>query len=636
MYTELAEYGLIWAVVLAGAGVVLVATMLLLMLAFKIPKASKFVGRTLLRAPKLSGRLMLGFSLIGIVPVLALTAVLAVNAASALVQEQILQLEGQATTIANSVTPLIEQKASGIDALAGHVSARAKLTETELRDMLLRHHQLNQEFVSMWVARPDGQVLVATAASDGNVKAWPGPRAGVAFMESFQPAVEQGALYVSPVFKGAAPAFDPMIVISAPVMGDANAPRGFLQAQLNVGALVGGIVDASSSAGIHTVIVGASNRVVLASSGLSYLPFQNLAGHPLSAAAGSSGGSGFTATIEVTGNSGSYVAVERSVGNGWRVFTIASQASVLGLVMMHFALALVWVPIVLLLARGLAGLYGSAVADPLKRLDESLDIFDVEKTVSVVPPAPEHASEEVLEVYDAVRELMHKSRDAYGNMLRAVNEGAELRQELRNVAGDDDDEVGADIAGEEVSISDLSVSDLPESDVLTLDPEATYVGRLDSVTEMAGQELFEEFLTQAWTLGVTDGRPVSLLLFGITNGDDVTMKSVAKSIGDSAGRVLDLAARTEAERFSMLLPDTNLEGARAVAKRTLKHLRSEMPAESNEQEVTINIAVVSIVPDADGDPHSFTNLAERVLRAAQKRGNGKIAYISSDGKVGWD
>ncbi len=338
----------------------------------------------------------------------------------------------------------------------------------------------------------------------------------------------------------------------------------------------------------------------------------------------------------MTGNSGNYVAVTRPVDNGWWVFAIASQAGVLGLVMMHFALALVWVPVVLLLARGLAGLYGRAVAEPLKRLDESLDIFDVEKTVSVVPPAPEHASEEVLEVYDAVRELMNKSRNAYGNMLRAVNEGAELRQELRNVVGNRDDEVGADIGEEEMSMSDLPVSDLPDSDVLTLDPEATYVGRLDPVTEMAGQELFEEFLTQAWTLGVTDSRPVSLLLFGITNGDDVTMKSVAKSLSDSAGRVLDLAARTEAERFSMLLPDTNLDGARAVAKRTLKHVQAEMPAESNQQELTINIGVVSIVPDADGDPHSFTNLAERVLRAAQKKGNGKIAYISSDGKVGWD
>ena len=584
---------------------------------------------------------MLGFSLIGIVPVLALAALLAVNAASALAQEQILQLEGQATTIADSVTSLIEQMASGIDALAGHVSARAKLTETELRDMLLRHHRFNPEFVSMWVARPDGQVIVATAASDGNVKPWRGPRAGVALMESFQPAVDQGALYVSPVFKGTAPAFNPMIVISAPVMGDADEPRGFLQAQLNVGALVGGIVEASSSAGTHTVIVNAANRVLLASSGLSFLPFQNLAGHPLSAAAGSSGGSGFMASIEVTGSSGNYVAVARPVDDGWRVFAIASQAGVLGLVMMQFALALVWIPVALLLARGLASLYGSAVAEPLKRLDESLDIFDVEKTVSVVPPAPEHASEEVLEVYDAVRELMQKSRDAYGNMLRAVNEGAELRRELRNVVGDDevgdrDDEVGADIGGEEVSISDLSVSDLPESDVLTLDPEATYVGRLDPVTEMAGQELFEEFLTQAWTLGVTDGRPVSLLLFGITNGDDVTMKSVAKSISDSTGRVLDLAARTEAERFSMLLPDTNLDGARAVAKRTLKHVQSEMPAESNQQQLTINIGVVSIVPDADRDPRSFTHLAERVLRVAQKKGNGKIAYISSDGKVGWD
>ncbi len=273
MYTELADYGLIWAVVLAGAGVVVMAT-LLLMLVIKIPKVTKFVGRTLLRAPKLSGRLMLGFSLIGIVPVLTLAALLAVDAASALVQEQVLQLDGQATTIANRVTPWIEQKASGIDALAGHVSARARLTETELRDMLLRHHQLNQELVSMWVARPDGQVIVATAASDGNVKPWPGPQAGVALMESFQPAVEQAALYVSPVFKGAAPAFNPMIMISAPVMGDADEPRGFLQAQLNISALVGGIVEASSSAGIHTVIVDAANRVLLASSGLTFLPFR--------------------------------------------------------------------------------------------------------------------------------------------------------------------------------------------------------------------------------------------------------------------------------------------------------------------------------------------------------------------------
>ena len=497
--------------------------------------------------------------------------------------------------------------------------------------MLLRHHQVNQEFVSMWVARPDGQVLVATAARDGNVKPWPGPRAGVAWMESFQPAVDEGALYVSPVFKGAAPAYNPMIVISAPVLGDENAPKGFLQAQLNVGALIGGIVDASSSAGIHTVNVNAANRIMLASPGLSLLQFQNLAGHPLNEPAGSSGGVGFAGIIEVTGESGSYVAVQQPADNGWRVFAIASRAGVLGLVMKNFGLALVLVPVVLLLARGLAGLYGSAVAKPLKQLDESLDIFDVSRTVSVVPPAPEDASEEVIDVYDAVRGLMRKSRDAYGNMLRAVNEGAELRRELQNVVSDRDNGVGAEVSPEEMTISDL-----PEPDAATIDPEATYVGRLDWVTEMAGQELFEEFLTQAWALGVTDGRPVSLLLFGVNTGDQVTMKSVGKMISDSAGRVLDMVARTEAEQFSLLLPDTDLDGARAVAKRTLKRVQSEMQPDSSQQALTINIGTVSIVPDADSDPRAFTRLAARVLKAAQKKGNGKIAYISSEGKVGWD
>ena len=630
MYTELADYGLIWVILLAWGGVVVVAA-LLLMLLIKIPVASRFLGRTLLGAPKLSGRLMIGFSLIGILPVMTMAAFLAVNAASTLGQEQVTQLKGQAATVANSVPALIEQKASGIDALAEHVSARAGLTETALRDLLLRHHQVNQELVSMWVARPDGQVLVATAASNGNAKPWPGPQAGVAWMESFQPAVDEGALYVSPVFKGAAPAYNPMIVISAPVMGNENAPKGFLQAQLNVGALVDGIVDASSSAGIHTVILNAANRVVLASSGLSFLHFQNLAGHPLSAAAGSSGGVTFTAPIEVTGNSGSYVAVERPAGDGLRVFAIASRAGVLGLVMVNFAVALVWVLVVLILARGLAGLYGSAVAKPLKQLDESLDIFDVGRTVKLIPPAPDDASQEILQVYDAVRGLMRKSRDAYGNMLRAVNEGAELRQELENVVGDRENGAGAEISTEETTISDL-----PEPDAATIDPEATYVGRLDWVTEMAGQELFEEFLTQAWALGVTDGRPVSLLLFGVANGDQVTMKSVGKLLSDSAGRVLDMVARTEAEQFSLLLPDTDLDGARAVAKRTLIRVQSEIAADATEQALTINIGTVSIVPDADSDPREFTRLAARVLKAAQKKGNGKIAYVSSNGKVGWD
>jgi diguanylate cyclase (GGDEF)-like protein len=299
--------------------------------------------------------------------------------------------------------------------------------------------------------------------------------------------------------------------------------------------------------------------------------------------------------------------------------------------MKNFGLALVLVPVVLLLARGLASLYGSAVAKPLKQLDESLDIFDVARTVSVVPPPPEDASEEVIDVYDAVRGLMRKSRDAYGNMLRAVNEGAELRRELKNVVSDRDNGVGAEIGAEEMTISDL-----PEPDAATIDPEATYVGRLDWVTEMAGQELFEEFLTQAWALGVTDGRPVSLLLFGVNTGDQVTMKSVGKMISDSANRVLDMVARTEAEQFSLLLPDTDLDGARAVAKRTLKRVQSETQTDSSQQALTINVGVVSIVPDADSDPCAFTHLAARVLRATQNKGNGKIAYISSEGKVGWD
>ena len=49
--------------------------------------------------------------------------------------------------------------------------------------------------------------------------------------------------------------------------------------------------------------------------------------------------------------------------------------------------------------------------------------------------------------------------------------------------------------------------------------------------------------------------------------------------------------------------------------------------------LAMNLGIVSIVPSADGNPTSFIALAGRALQAAQKKGNSKIAYISSEGKI---
>lgn len=626
----LTDYGLLWLILLAGAGLLLMLGLIVLVLAVKIPTVGKIVRGVLLSPASLNARLVMGFMVISIVPALVLPPLLAVAAVSAMQTDRIAQLAASATAIGGVLNPLIDKQASGVTTLAANISASGQLEDSALSKWLLRYHKQNPEFVSVWVAKPDGRVVAATGSANGQVIPWEGPQSGVALMETFAPSVEKKGLYLSTVQKGVAPRFDPMMIISAPIFDAWETVWGVVQGQLNLRELYADFIELETTPALHTMIIDSQNQVLLTSREMGFSQFEDLSTHPLMtrmADSGSATSYGFKGALQEFGEPENFALAQQPLDNGWRVFVIASQADIEKQALAYFGLLLVWAVIALLLAKTMSRIHSSNLSESLQQLQESLHIFDAERTISVIPLAPKTSPREVQQVYNRVRESMRKSRDAYRDLRRVVTEGEEMRRELKDVG-----------SVKKRRSSGSAKSDAARTAVKADAAPPTYQGRIDSVTQLAGLEVFEEFFGEAWIMGGADNRPLSLVLLSLCSNkisapdqaaeiDIVVIKEVATAVRSTITRTLDLVSRIDADKFGVVLPDTNLEGALAAANRMQQAAQAVVG-----EAYLINSGVVTIVPNPDGNARSFINLAHRALRAAEQQG-GKVTFFNAEGKI---
>jgi len=639
-FLDFIQFSLGWPVWLAAAGVLAILSLLVAIPLTRRPQAKGLLARTLMSGATLRDRLLVGFRLIAVVPVLTLLPLLAVISTMTVRDAQLPQIERLAASIATSVPQLVQSQVTGIESLAGHITAAGHADELALREALLRHHLSSQGFASLWVAQRNGDVVAATAVKGGRVEPWAGPVSGVAMMDSFKRAVIAGVLYVSPVKKGAASDEAPMMFVSAPISLNGNPNWGFVQGLLNLRIVVGGMVSQGTIDSVSTVITDQRNRVILASPGLALPSFSDLSGHPLMTAAATEGLGkvySFSGVVNNDGGTARYVAVSKPLDNGWQVFAAATQAKADLTVLIYMALGLIWALFALILARGIAPLYGEVVAQPLQKLEESLEVFDAARTITIIPPAPSDAPQEIRQTYARVRESMQNSRDAYRNMLKVVNEGNELRQKLRTAGASVSQKLRtvsgkSGNRGDELGANDQTI--VAERSSGTLDPALSQEaqssgkalnGQLDPVTELAGRDVFEGFFGEAWMLGAADSRPISVINLRIGTTDDQTLKLIAQKLKAMVGRTLDFIGYIAEWNFSIILPDTDLQGALAVADRIREMLQ--------EHKIKNSFGVATIVPNINGNAKSFLDITQRALEAAHQKGDGQIVFVSDRGKL---
>ncbi|HYC43288.1 MAG TPA: diguanylate cyclase [Noviherbaspirillum sp.] len=173
------------------------------------------------------------------------------------------------------------------------------------------------------------------------------------------------------------------------------------------------------------------------------------------------------------------------------------------------------------------------------------------------------------------------------------------------------------------------------------------LAELDGLTGIANRRRFDEILAQEWHRAQRHQRPLSLLLCDVdyfklyndTHGHlagDQCLRQVAKILDRSTRRPADLAARYGGEEFALILPETDIDGALAVAEACRGAVETQgIPNQgvSPARIVTLSIGVASVVPAAGTHDADLIDYADRALYEAKDRGRNQCVARGTASRV---
>lgn len=160
---------------------------------------------------------------------------------------------------------------------------------------------------------------------------------------------------------------------------------------------------------------------------------------------------------------------------------------------------------------------------------------------------------------------------------------------------------------------------------------------MDGLTQIPNRRHFDETLKKEWQRHLRKQELLTVIIcdidffkpyndtYGHQTGDDC-LKEVARTIQTSVFRPGDVVARYGGEEFVLILPDTNLKGAKEVAERARTAVEAlKIPHQGSKisSHVTLSLGAATVIPDQNGSPHSLVELADQALYEAKKGGRNQ-------------
>jgi len=161
---------------------------------------------------------------------------------------------------------------------------------------------------------------------------------------------------------------------------------------------------------------------------------------------------------------------------------------------------------------------------------------------------------------------------------------------------------------------------------------------LDGLTGIANRRRFDDQIQQEWLRCGRAAKPLSVILgdvdffkryndgYGHVQGDEC-LRKVARAIADSLNRPGDLAARFGGEEFICILPETDQEGAQAVARIVHEAVAAlALPHEFSDvaDYVTISLGIATTWPQENGTIEDLTREADLNMYEAKRRGRNMV------------
>ena len=162
------------------------------------------------------------------------------------------------------------------------------------------------------------------------------------------------------------------------------------------------------------------------------------------------------------------------------------------------------------------------------------------------------------------------------------------------------------------------------------------ISYLDAVTEVSNRRSFEEELTMEWRRSTRTGSRLSLLMLDIDafkafndtlghQAGDECLKKVAAVIDEGVRRAGDVVARYGGEEFAVLLPDTDLSGASALAERIRAAVEDRnIVHPATQRAVTVSVGVATASGRDDGQASQLVRAADAAIYRAKADGRNRV------------
>jgi diguanylate cyclase (GGDEF)-like protein len=180
--------------------------------------------------------------------------------------------------------------------------------------------------------------------------------------------------------------------------------------------------------------------------------------------------------------------------------------------------------------------------------------------------------------------------------------------------------------------------------VIKHNKDLEHVSKTDALTGIANRMWFDKELKKEWQSTIRGEGEISIIMididhfklyndeFGHVKGDEC-LRRVAQCLEATKKRSKDLLARFGGEEFVVLLPFTNLEGAKKIAAElvdSINKLKIAHAPKADHPNITISAGIASYSPTFDDKTNfgvkNFVERADIKLYQAKKYGRNKYCY----------
>ncbi|MBU0485541.1 MAG: diguanylate cyclase [Proteobacteria bacterium] len=164
----------------------------------------------------------------------------------------------------------------------------------------------------------------------------------------------------------------------------------------------------------------------------------------------------------------------------------------------------------------------------------------------------------------------------------------------------------------------------------------------DGLTGIANRRRFDEVLTQEYARHLRSGTKLSLIMLDIDQfksfndsyghvPGDLCLRQVARLLADCATRPTDLAARYGGEEFACILPETDRNGAIAVAEKIRQGIIGlAIPHKGSTvaDYVTASLGVLTIKSKTERSTEEIVALVDDLLYRAKSAGRNRVEFAA--------